>query len=250
MIPDVVIDVGNTRIKWGLCRDGRVVGSASLPTDEPGPWQKQFDAWQLAPNCRWVVADVHPARRGALVHWLEQHGHQVSLLQSAEQLTLKIDVEHPEKVGMDRLLNAVAANRVRRAGTPALIIDAGSAVTVDLVDQAGTFQGGAIMPGLQLMAQSLHQHTALLPLVDVKEPATILGRNTPAALSAGVFWSVIGGVEALVRKHRLLCPGRPDVFLTGGDAKLLATRLDIDAKLWPAMTLEGIRMTSEQMSAN
>ncbi len=132
-----------------------------------------------------------------------------------------------------------------------MIADAGSAVTVDLVDASGAFAGGAIVPGLRLMAKALHEYTALLPLVDPPMPeggATppLPGTTTTSAIEAGIFWALSGGVEAILREYRRLCGCSVEVFLTGGDGPLLSAVLP-DAHLWPAMTLEGIRLSAEAM---
>src|SRR5215475_10891325 len=149
MNPAVVVDVGNSRIKWGRCAENRVAEMASLPHDEESAWQRQLDAWQIAPGSTWAVSGVQPQVRTRLVEWLERLGAKVIVLESFHQLLIPvIAVEHPEKVGLDRLLNSVAVNSVRAPDNAAIIIDAGTAVTVDYVDAAGAFLGGAILPGL------------------------------------------------------------------------------------------------------
>src|SRR5262249_13910305 len=161
--------------------------------------------------------------------WLRQRGDTVWVLDSPQQLPLRVLLASPERVGIDRLLNAVAArSRVFRPA-PIIIVDAGSAVTVDLVDETHAFRGGATFPGLRLMAQALHDHTALLPLVEMsKTNPPLPGTDTKAAIEAGVFWAVAGGIKALVRQlaaqaRQLTDPSRsgrppapPVLFLTGG----------------------------------
>ena len=122
---------------------------------------------------------------------------------------------------------------------------------MDLLDERGEFAGGAIFPGLRLMAEALHDHTALLPLVKVTEHPTLApAKATEPAIAAGVYWAVVGGVAALVRElHRSVPAGDPlHVFLTGGDAAVIAPDL-ADRDLYryevrPTLTLEGIRIAS------
>src|SRR5262249_34832927 len=90
MKPALVADVGNSRIKWGRCQDGRVVDSISLPPDDPQSWLRQREAWNLAEAASWAVAGVHPARRDRLVEWLRERGHQAQVLSSWQQLPLRI----------------------------------------------------------------------------------------------------------------------------------------------------------------
>jgi type III pantothenate kinase len=255
MRPDFVADIGNSFIKWGRCADGAIVEKAYLNPDDPEGWQAQRDAWNRRDPANWAVAGVHPTRRDALMKWLSRNGDTVLLLDAATTLPLAVRVEKPDHVGIDRLLDAVAANGLRRARVPAIIIDAGSAVTVDWVDAAGDFCGGSILPGLRLMAEALHDYTALLPLLHVHEPAPLPARSTPTAMQAGIFWAVAGGIraicEGLAVEHR-----DADVFLTGGDAaklesslrETLPTALADSLRVVPWLTLDGIRLAAEAVA--
>lgn len=245
MIPDVVVDVGNSRIKWGRCTGGGVRQICSLPADDVAAWERQRNEWGLKDNCQWVVTGVQPARRGEMIAWLRHWGQNVLELDDWRMLPLRVPLERPDYVGMDRLFDAVAANSRRKAGVPAVVVDAGSAITVDLVDASGAFVGGAILPGLRLMAKSLHDYTALLPLIEPPRQApAVPGKSTIAAMEAGIFWAAVGGIEALLREYRQHSDGSVDLFLTGGDGPLLKAALP-DARLWPEMTLEGIRRSAE-----
>ncbi|HZT83673.1 MAG TPA: type III pantothenate kinase [Gemmataceae bacterium] len=248
MIPDVVADIGNSRVKWGRCAGGAVAEAASLPPDDPDAWQAQLDRWGLmGPRC-WAVAGVHPRRRDQLAEWLRSRGAAVRVIDSPGDLPLRVRLERPERVGIDRLLNAVAANAVRPPRTPAILADAGTAVTVDLVDEDGAFRGGAIFPGFRLLARALHQHTALLPLIDVPRSVPALpGTDTPSAMAGGIFWAVAGGIEAAARQMAAHAATPPLLLLTGGDGPLLAPALGVESRLWPLMTLEGIRLTAEAL---
>jgi type III pantothenate kinase len=260
MKPDVVADVGNSRIKWGRCKDGAVVEVVSLPPDDPHAWDLRFKHWDRSRPLTWAVSGVHPKRRDRLADWLRHRDDTVLVVDSFRQLPLQVALAQPERVGIDRLLNAVAArSRVQRQ-VDVVIIDAGSAVTVDWLDDTGAFRGGGILPGLRLMAQSLHEHTALLPRVKVRKSNPPLpGTSTEEAITAGVFWAVAGGIKALVRQLGAQArqhvdshgpgalPHPPLIFLTGGDAKLLAPVMDIDVQVWATMTLEGVRLAAEAL---
>jgi type III pantothenate kinase len=248
MTPDVVVDVGNTRVKWGRCSAAGVAAMASLPPDDRAAWEAQAREWGLGSPASWALTGVHPQRRQRLADWLQERGDAVRVIDAARLLPLRVLVEHPDWVGIDRLLNAVAANRRRTPGGSAVVIGAGTAVTVDLVDPSGAFRGGAIMPGLHMMARALHDHTALLPLIDPPSaPPALPGTSTPTAMAAGVFWSWAGGVGALVEQYAVEAPTPPDVFLTGGDLPRLQPVLRGNVIPWPEMTLEGIRLTAESL---
>lgn len=252
MKPAVVVDIGNSLIKWGRCDAAAVVEKVSLPPDDAVAWERQMQAWNLPAPTAWAVAGVHRARVESLVRWLRERGNEVLVLDRAAQLPLVVRVDNPDHVGIDRLLNAVAAQRgqltgrKRRKSAPAIIVDAGSAITVDWVDSTGVFRGGAILPGVRLMAQALHDYTDLLPLVEISEAPAELGTSTPAALRAGIFNAAVGGIAVLIGCYKDHSSLEPDIFLTGGDGALLHhSTIARKSALWPLMTLEGIRVAAE-----
>jgi type III pantothenate kinase len=161
-----------------------------------------------------------------------------------------MQVDRPEQVGLDRLFNILAARSRLPANTAALVIDAGTAITVNWLDEAGTFRGGAILPGLGLMARALHECTAQLPRVALPSgPPTFPGTSTHAAMQAGMFWAAAGGVQALRKQFEdALSPAHPrEIFLTGGDGWVLAQVLPGSHPPWPEMTLEGVRLAAEAL---
>jgi type III pantothenate kinase len=243
----VVADVGNTRIKWGLCSEEGISATAALPPDDPSAWQQRIDSWRLTGLGNWAVSGVHPPRCDRLVDWLRQRGHGIVVVDTRGQLPIGVNVRYPDRVGIDRLLNVVAAVRHSSRGrVPAIIVDAGSAVTVDWVNDKGYFGGGSIFPGLQMMSQALHDHTALLPLVHISWPSLALpGLSTEQAIATGVYSAVVGGINTLIQRLSEGSEVKPHVFLTGGDAPLLSFAVTEPFDLWPEMTLEGIRLTAE-----
>ncbi len=248
---DVVADVGNSRIKWGLCEEQGLRASASLAPGDPAAWEKQIADWHLTGSLIWAIGSVHPGNLEVLTDWLQTRRDKVRLLARHDLLPLEVRVDFPERVGVDRLLNAVAANfRLRHEANSqqaraAVVIDAGTAVTVDLLSADGAFEGGAIFPGRRLMAAAVHDYTALLPLVvGMETDPSPVGKNTTAAIETGIHHAVAGGINLLVRRQlELSAPAV--VFLTGGDAPFLRSSIDNRAILWPEMTLEGLRLSTE-----
>src|SRR5262249_49219783 len=171
----------------------------------------------------------------------------VMVISSRDQIPLDVRVDSPDKVDLDRLFNAVAVKQ-RVLGQGAVIVDAGSAVTVDYVDEQGRFRGGAIFPGLRLMAQALHAYTALLPVVEIKQRLQPPETSTEKAIELGIVHAVLGGVESLIRALHAKANEPLAIFFGGGDAPLLAPHLPHPATVWPEMTLEGIRSAGEQLS--
>ena len=166
MTPNVVVDVGNTRIKRGVRGQD---GTLNLSYFNPDWLNCEMFPVPLdrAKAPTWVVAGSDAERQAELVRWVRgELNNNVIEVTSYKQLPIEVEVDHPEKVGIDRLLGAVAANRLRTPGRAAVTVDVGTATTVNLIDANGTFTGGLILPGVRLMLQSLHQNTSKLPLVE------------------------------------------------------------------------------------
>jgi type III pantothenate kinase len=244
----IVADVGNSRIKWGRCNEQQVLEAARLPLNDPAAWDRQVQAWNSwdSPfSPRWTLAGVNPDGLQGLAAWLAARVFQPVQVVTNKLLAVPAKVDCLDQVGVDRLLNAVAFNSRRATGEPGIIVDAGSAVTVDWVDEAGTFRGGAILPGFRLMARSLHEYTAKLPLIDWHEPSPSMpGTNTHAAMACGIHAAEIGGVLRLADELAAKCSREPARIVTGGDSTLLEHGLPSSWKPWMLMTLEGLRLTA------
>ncbi len=255
--PLIAVDVGNARIKLGLFRRPagpglpqpertlRLTGRADL--DRLAAWLAETQKGDITdsstsaappshrhiaepsqisdvPFSRWYIGSVNRPAAARLVDWLhdQRPADRVSML-AADDLPLVVRLERPDMVGVDRLLDAVAANRLRRSQRPAVVVDVGSAITVDLLSADGAFLGGAILPGIAMSARALNEFTDLLPLIDMSElalPPPAVGTATEAAMRAGLFWGAVGAVRQLV--DRMAGPGRADVFLTGGASPAVA----------------------------
>jgi type III pantothenate kinase len=241
----LVADIGNTRIKIGVAGGDQLLSTASLPPDDPPALEAQLRAWDVAPGAAWVIAGVHPPRRDRLRDSLENRGDSVRILYDYRDLPIRSSVRLPERVGIDRLLNAIAVRSMLREAVAAIVIDAGSAVTVDWIDAAGVFEGGAIFPGLTLMSQSLHDYTAQLPLVDLSgdmEPP-LPGKDTSEAIRAGIYYTVCGGIDRIVERMSEHCGGAR-VFLAGGHTELLMDLRCRPQRLGAFVALEGIRQVA------
>jgi type III pantothenate kinase len=250
--PSILVDIGNTRIKWGYCPRGTAAAIdevASLgPSDQDG-WEYQRTAWLGSGTCDWVVSGVHPERVDHFKQWIRSHDEACISIERPDQLPLSVALPEPLKAGIDRLLNALAANTLRPPDMPAVIADIGSAVTVDWVDENGVFMGGAIFPGLRLMAKALNDYTALLPLVEIwRYRPQLPGTSTREAIEAGLTWAVAGGVVSLADQMAARRGSRQALrLLTGGDSELLQGALNELGPEWrhvPMLTLEGLRMAA------
>jgi type III pantothenate kinase len=251
-LPLVAVDIGNSRTKLGLF----TARSAGLPTPQStlalGPeWQSaQLEAWLSAPADQfcWRIASVNRAGTARVLDWLSGRSSSRCQVLSAADYPLAVEVDEPDKVGMDRLASALGANALKQPDRAAIVVDLGSAITVDLVSPAGAFRGGVIMPGIAMSALALHQFTDLLPLepmVELSDPPDVLGKTTSACLRAGLYWGAIGAVRECVSRLNQ-SDERPQLFVTGG-AGAAAARLLFDsagdpAQLVPHLTLTGVAL--------
>lgn len=240
----IAVGIGNTTIKLG------VTGVATDQWRLLHEWETAaLDVSEVADklpeaSCRWRVASVHRAAQQKLHEWQQAFRPQDDYLAlTYKDLPLEINVEAPERVGMDRLVAAIAANERRERMRPAIIVDAGTAITVDLVDAEGVFQGGVILPGFRLSARALADGTDLLPNVDATfrgEPPEVIGKSTTAAIRSGLFWGGVGAIRELVARAASDLDTSPQIFVTGGDAERLTGYLAADAQFVPDLVLRGI----------
>lgn len=250
MTPDVVVDVGNSRLKWGVVKGGRVIEVLRLPLNDPEAWDAALA--KLPPTefaRKWAAASVNPPALAQFMQWSYSHGGTVAF-EDRQFIPIELNVDFPEKVGIDRLFGAVAAKTLRPEGVPAITVDVGTAVTVNYIDEHGVFQGGAIMPGPRLMGLSLHRFTAKLPMVeaDIIEDFTP-GKNTADAIRLGLDAMLNGGVMALLGLFADQSETAPWLFLTGGAEHLLTARMPSipETHIVPTLVLEGIRITAESL---
>lgn len=250
----IAVDIGNTTIKFGVAEAGLDNWRLMREWDTA-----EFDLSALARelpdhSCRWRVASVHRAAEQNLHQWQQAARPQDDYRALAHRdLPLEVNVKSPEQVGMDRLVAAVAANARRAANRPAIIVDAGTAITVDVVDAQGVFQGGVILPGFRLSARALSDGTDVLPVVDATFPCDapeLIGKSTTEAIRSGLFWGGIGAIRELVARTTIELQTSPQVFVTGGDAERIANHLALDAEFVSDLVLCGIVLSCRGRSCS
>jgi type III pantothenate kinase len=247
--PDLVVDIGNSRIKWGQCGNDRIEAVKILSADNPQEWQNAVPSHLH--RIQWVAASVHPDRLTRFCQWVHNRQESIAVIDSYQKVPIPLAVAEPHQVGLDRLLNAAAAWRRVSQHRPVVIVDVGTAMTIDYVNAQGVFEGGAIAPGPWLMAQSLHDYTAKLPLVDpwTELPALPVGRHTLEAMQSGIQAAVVGAVEHWIHKMAPRLGRHPAIVVTGGGRHFLRDMtITCDSRNWfcvDTLTLEGIRIAAE-----
>jgi pantothenate kinase type III len=219
----VAADVGNSSVKYvaGQRLPGRSAWGRLWPRSEQLSPQT-LATWcpRLAEPAAWFVSSVNDGNLRLLRQRCDQAGCVRSwhVLRHRE-IPLTVDLPEPDRVGIDRLLAALAVHRRHAAGQDAIVIDCGTALTIDLVDRNGVFRGGVIMAGPATNLMALRTMTEALPdlsAVPLLRPSSILGRNTREAMLSGAWYSGWGAIQEVVREMTRLMPGTPAVIGTGG----------------------------------
>lgn len=153
---------------------------------------------------------------------------------------MSLAVEEPERVGIDRICSAAAAFEGVRG--PCAVASFGTAITIDCVNAEGVFLGGAILPGISLQARALHEGTAVLPSVHVKQTGTVYGTTTHEAISNGILYGVAGALREIVERYATHLGQWPALIVTGGNAELVSAECDFIDRVVPDLCLRGIAL--------
>lgn len=199
-----------------------------------------------AAPCKWLVSSVRRDAMVVLNDFATARAAKGELhawkLVTRHDLLLNVDVLEPDRVGIDRLLAAAAAADLF-SQRPLIVMQVGSAMTVDLVTEPNTFAGGAILPGVPMMLRLLGQAADMLPEIDADEltdlPA-LPGRNTEQAMRCGTASALIGGAQHLVDRYRQLHGEETPVILSGGDGNRLSVHIPGPVHTVPELVLQGL----------
>ena len=246
----LAIDSGNTNIVFAvfgndgkICAKWRSSTDGNRTADEFGIWLEQL--MQLANLNREdissaIISTVVPANLYTLKTLCKKYFQCDPLIigEPGIELGINIEIDRPDDVGADRLVNTVSAHQ--RYGGPLIILDFGTATTFDVVGSDGSYQGGIIAPGVNLSLEALHRAAARLPRIAVERPEKIIGKGTIPAMQSGIFWGYIGLIEGLVTRIRKEYENEMLVIATGGLSPLFAKSTDVIEKTDKELTLKGL----------
>jgi type III pantothenate kinase len=250
----LALDIGNTNIVLGVFDGEALVRSWRLRTvrdhtsDELGLLAEGLFAnaglERSAVHGVIIASVVPPLTPPAQEMIVRSFGLTALTVEPGLDIGMSILYENPAEVGADRLMNSIAAFERwgRDARRPMVIVDFGTATTLDAVSSRGEYLGGAICPGVQISADALFQRAARLPRIDVRKPSSVLGRNTVGAMQAGLFWGYVAMVEGLVRRMDTELGGNTICVATGGLAALIAPETSAIHHVDPDLTLHGLRI--------
>ena len=225
----LAIDVGNTNTKFAV-HDGqtwrgqwRASTDTTRTADEYAPWLSQIMATAslgLSDINACIISTVVPQALFNLRNLARRYVNTEPMVIGEDGLKLGIEVriDKPNEAGADRLVNAVGA--YIEYGGPAIVIDSGTATTFDIVAADGAFEGGIILPGINLSLQALHEAAARLPRVEIRDPGRVIGKDTVSAMQSGIYWGSIEMIEGLCRRIKAEYGQPMKTIATGGVASI------------------------------
>lgn len=250
----LVIDAGNSHVTVGLARDGALTASRRAATRAGATPDElevllegllRLDGQGLAGVAAVAIASTVPALTDAF-EVIAARREIPCAVAAAGTIPMAVHVDRPGEVGPDRLVNAYAAAHL--LGTPAIVVDCGTATTFDAVDARGAFVGGAIAPGLQMGLEALAARTARLPLVELRVPDATIGRDTASAIRVGtvlghraMIEGILGRIRGELAAGAGIAPQDVRAILTGGLSALPWARTieGLDG-IDPDLTLKGL----------
>jgi type III pantothenate kinase len=257
----LALDIGNTNIVLGVFDGKTLAHSWRLTTlrertaDELGLLMHGlFDVSGVDRRAvrAVIMASVVPPLTSPARAMVERYlGVKALIVEPGLETGMPILYDPPSDVGADRIVNGIAAyEQYGRAGQcPLVVVDFGTATTLDAISAKGEYLGGAICPGVTISADALFQRAARLPRIDVRKPSTVVGRTTVGAMESGLFWGYVGMVEGLVRRMsaELAGPnGNARCVATGGLASVIAPETPLVHHVEPDLTLHGLRIVWER----
>lgn len=255
----IAIDIGNTNVAVGLFLDGQEEFVKSIPGRSGAELTSCLtSAWDKIPVLESstekkrdgviVVSSVKPAWT-ELVEQIatEQLEEKIHIIGKDIPLPMTLWVDEPEKVGTDRVVSAAAAYAVVEDAV--IVADFGTAVTIDLVDRNGVFLGGVICPGFEISAKALRDNTAQLPSIKVTKPKAPYGKNTADAINCGLYYSIVGALQEVVRRYAEEFGKWPQTVITGAGAKVIADDCEFIDNYVPNLVVKGIVLAYQKYIA-
>lgn len=232
----LLVDIGNTHIKAALSQDGHLCDR--LSTTDCGQliqWAQQRTGGCAVDSI--IAASV--ASTTPIEALSKAFGLKPVCLTADTLLPFSINYLTPQTLGADRLATAAGARR-HYPNKPTLIIDAGTCITIDIVDATGTYRGGSITTGLHMKAEALHQHTKRLPLVSINQQhSTLPGRTTEEAIGTGVMRGTAFELDGFYHYYASHYP-ELQCLLTGGDTEMLHPHLTVPHHCMPDLLFDGL----------
>ncbi|MDP2929138.1 MAG: type III pantothenate kinase [Candidatus Omnitrophota bacterium] len=245
----LAVDIGNTNITVGIFKGASLLGKVKISTNSYSLYIRRIkklikDAGLSVDKIgETVVSSVVPLALTRLVVELHRMSiFNITILGKDRVVPIRNRYRVKKEVGQDRLVNAYAAKVLY--GAPAIIIDFGTAITFDIVSKKGDYLGGLIMPGIELSLASLYRNTALLPKVELKMAASIIGKDTVNSMRGGILFGFGAMCDGLVAQYKKILGKSAKVIATGGNARLIKRYAKSIQRVDEDLTLKGLRLSN------
>ncbi|MCR8846621.1 type III pantothenate kinase [Paenibacillus sp. SC116] len=248
----LVVDIGNTNIVLGVYEESTLLHHWRLSTNRQATSDEYgvmiHNLFSMAGvsinNLHGVIISsvVPPIVRTIEEMCTKYLKHTPLVVGPGVKTGLNIRYENPKEVGADRIVNAVAAIDQYGGHGPLVVVDFGTATTFDVIDEQGSYLGGAILPGIGISTEALYQRAAKLPRIELTKPKSVIGRNTVHSMQAGIIFGYAGQVDGIVGRIEEELGTKPLVIATGGLAEMIASESKSIEKTDPLLTLEGLRL--------
>ena len=244
----LAIDIGNTNITVGLFKGKKLSGKTKIPTFSYSAYIRRMKA--MIRECRLgaddigeaIISSVVPLALARLIVGLRRMSPviTITILGRDKIVPIKNLYRIKSEVGQDRLVDAYAAKTIY--GAPAVVIDFGTAITFDIISKKGDYLGGLILPGIELSLSGLYKRTALLPKVELKEAASIIGRDTVNSMRGGILFGFGAMSDGLVSRYKEILGKSAKIIATGGNSKLIKKYAKSIQVVDEDLTLKGLRL--------
>jgi len=242
----LALDIGNSQTSYGIFKKGKLIHhwraetKISRTAEEYAAFLFPLLEHSGLTKTEWegiaVCSVVPPADENFRIFCETFLGKTPFKITSKIDLGFALNVDIPDEVGADRLANSAYA--IKHMKLPAIVVDLGTATTFDVISDTPAFEGGIILPGVRMGAESLSRSTSLLPIVDVQFPSSVIGKNTVTCIQSGVLYGYCDAIDGLLERLLKELPSA-EIALTGGVAPMFMKHMKQPAKYLPNLTLEG-----------
>lgn len=241
----LAVDIGNTNITFGVFQDNKLI--KKIKTSSKTIFDEKFliESFKDTKISKCIIASVVEELTVLVKQSLDNFLNiNAIILNNNSIFNMKINLDSPQTVGIDRLVNTAYAKS--KFSSPIIVIDIGTAITFDIVSKEGDFIGGIIMNGLNLQLKSLNQNTSKLPKLEIKESENAIGNSTQNAILSGVIRGTACAIEGLINQCEKELDSKATIIATGGDALLISNYMNRKFDyIEPDFTLEGLNYLYE-----
>jgi len=246
---NLLIDIGNTAIKFGVYRNNKIevflINNTKDVIESKNPLDFDLPANIIDDIERVFISSVVPEINIKFQNYFEKINKEVNFISPLDESGVKINIDYKEELGTDLLCDLAGANDLFKA--PILIVDLGTATKFLFIDKNGVFSTCAIVPGLELTLQTLNKNTSLLPKIELGDIKPLLeNHNTKDVLMASAYYSHIDMINGMVNRYKKEVGYPFKIVMSGGNAKLIIDKLDFDYETIEFLCLYGIKIIADR----